>query len=119
MLTLAYPEYGFDFDFPLAVWNDPNAANLPNPDPDLANRAAAVQAFGDFLMTDAQQAALQTHGLRPADGALAEVAVQGSLFSAAADRGITVLETISGTPVQNFTRNDLIGLISSLNQNIR
>jgi hypothetical protein len=118
-LTLAYPEYTFAFDFPLAVWNDPNAANLPNPDPDLANRAAAVQAFGNFLLTDGQQAALQGYGLRPPDGVLADVPAQGSLFSAAAEHGIIVPETLSGSPVQAGTRNDLIGLISSLNQNIR
>jgi hypothetical protein len=58
-VVLAYPEYQFVFDFPLAIWSDSATTT---------HQRRAVEAFADWLSTDAQQASAAQFGLRPAEG---------------------------------------------------
>jgi hypothetical protein len=75
-VVLAYPQYPFVFDFPLARWNDSTATSA---------EAEAAQILSNWLLAEAQQTAALDAGLRPASGTVPETA---RLFSAALDYGV-------------------------------
>ncbi|MDX2162316.1 MAG: substrate-binding domain-containing protein [bacterium] len=62
-IRLNYPLYNVLFDFPLARWNGLNDAGSPQ-DLNSAAIAAGVDAFGAFLMSDAERANAEAEGLR-------------------------------------------------------
>ncbi len=72
----AYPDYPVMFDFPYITLSSAQTTD---------DERAASQAFAAFLLSDAQQAALETHGLRPASG---EPAATSEVFAGAEQYGI-------------------------------
>ena len=60
-ITLRYPQYTVEYDFPLARWHDATT-------PAAGDEAAAIAALGSWLSSPAEQARAQDFGLRPAAG---------------------------------------------------
>jgi hypothetical protein len=80
-IVLAYPEYQFVFDFPLAIWSDSATTT---------HQRRAVEVFADWLTAEEQQASTARFGLRPAEGPpTAEV----DLFTFAVDYGAVLNPT--------------------------
>lgn len=75
-VVLAYPQYPFVFDFPLARWNDNTATDA---------EAEAARILSNWLLSEVQQTAVLDYGLRPASGPVPETA---RLFSTALDYGV-------------------------------
>jgi hypothetical protein len=78
-MLFAYPEYGFVFDFPLAVWSDASTTD---------DERQVITAVGAWLAADAQQARLSQYGLRPTEG---EPTADDALFTAALPYGIALM----------------------------
>ena len=74
-VVLAYPQYPFVFDFPLARW-----VNTPAN----AEESEAAQVLANWLLAEAQQQSALDAGLRPAIGPAPDAA---RLFTAAVDYG--------------------------------
>jgi hypothetical protein len=74
-IMLSYPSTGYNFTFPLAMWEDNNTSDTMK---------AAVNAFADYVTGDAQAQAV-AYGLRPIDGIGGDA---GALFGAGVDAGI-------------------------------
>jgi len=99
-LVLAYPDYQFLLDFPLALWDDPITTD---------DERAAVAAFGTYLLGAEMQSLAETYGLRPANGS-----PSAEIFTQAVGAGIQ-LEPDWGTPVQIPDRTETARLIQRLN----
>lgn len=111
-VTLSYPEYNIDFDFPLAVWDDTAATD----DADAGNKRAALEAFGNFASGAAQQLTAANYGLRPPT-VLLEAGSAG-LFDAGVPYG-TAIEAPAMPYVEPPSRTDLLALIGAINQAVR
>lgn len=98
-VVFTYPQFQLVLDFPLAGWA--NAAEVTD------TEQAAVQALAAWLAAPAQQAALLSHGLRPAQ---AEPDASAALFAAAAPYGI-LYEPDYGQAVLPPARTDAQSLI--------
>lgn len=100
-LVFSYPQYQFVLDFPVAAWRDENT------EPHIIE---AVQAFGEYLLTDSAQSKAIAAGLRPVDG---EPSGDAPLFVTGQAYGI-LLEPEYGVNVQPPGRSDLESLIRRL-----
>lgn len=78
-LVLYYPRYVTWFDFPFTTWVGPETSALEK---------NAALAFQRFLLSEPQQAAALTYGLRPANPNVAVDASPESLFVKWKDRGV-------------------------------
>ncbi len=96
--VFSYPAYPVVFDFPVAAWTG------VEPDTDLR---AAVEAFGNWLLTGTQQASAAEFGLRAADGSVPPAA---ALFTAAEPFGIALTPAIDD-PVQAPNASEANSLI--------
>lgn len=92
-IVLAYPQYPFVFDFPLARWAETQAS---------AEESAAAQVLANWLLTEAQQQSALDAGLRPAVGAVPENA---RLFTEAVDYG-ALLDPDLSTPASGLARTE-------------
>ena len=92
-VVLAYPQYPFVFDFPLARWSG-TPAN--------AEEAEAAQVLANWLLAPAQQQSALDAGLRPATGPAPEDA---RLFAAALDYG-ALLDPDLSTPASGLVRTE-------------
>lgn len=108
-IEFQYPAYNIVFDFPYTSWagtTDPAAPQVVN----LAAVQAGVGAFGQHLLSAAEQDVAQTVGLRPAGGT---VSADADLFTNARAYGILPTPDLSQR-VQFPGRNDARSLISWL-----
>lgn len=78
-IDLYYPRYVTWFDFPFSVWVGPETTALEK---------NAALAFQQYLLSDEQQQAGLSYGLRPANPAVAPDATADSLFVKWRDRGV-------------------------------
>lgn len=92
-IVLAYPQYPFVFDFPLARWGDTQAS---------AEEGEAARLLASWLLAEAQQQSTLDAGLRPAAGSVPENA---RLFMAAVDYG-ALLEPDLTTPASGLARTE-------------
>lgn len=103
-VTFAYPRYNFVFDFPLAVWRD----NLTAED-----NISAVEAFGAWLASSAQQARVTEFGLRPVKGT---PTATDTLFADALPFGVQLDPPIDTALIQHPLFNDTQGLLAWFQQ---
>ena len=96
--VFSYPAYQFILDFPVAGWGDANQIT------DIER--LAVQALGDWLTSEAEQAQAVALGLRPAQGEPSETAAR---FAAAEPFGI-LLEPAYGEIITPPSRSEAAGL---------
>ncbi|MDX2137113.1 MAG: substrate-binding domain-containing protein [Chloroflexota bacterium] len=98
-MTFSYPAYTLTFDFPLTQWTDTTTTDAER---------QGVRLFGDWLLSNAQQQAAFTYGLRPVE---LLVDTQATLFTAGVGAGIQ----INPPATQAITlpdRNTLLRLLS-------
>jgi hypothetical protein len=103
-VQLSYPAYQFQFDFPLARWED--SRTLPE-------EQAAATAFSNWLLSAAQQAKAADFGLRPVNGEPSQLA---GLFVAAATSGVQITPSY-GQPIQLPPRSEVQGLVQWIQSN--
>ncbi len=82
-IQLVYPDYPFVFDFPFIVWTGTTSSTA---DVTAEQAQDIMRQFADFMLTDAEQRAAQSYGLRPVDGT---ADITTAPFSAAAAYGVT------------------------------
>lgn len=107
-INLYYPRYVTWFDFPFSVWVGPETSAL--------EKNAALD-FQRFLLSDEQQQAGLTHGLRPANPKVALDAASNSLFTQWRDRGVEAVIPRSDA-MRNPDRDVLLTLLRWFELNV-
>ena len=92
-VVLAYPQYPFVFEFPLARWASTPAS---------AEETEAAQVLANWLLAEAQQQSALDAGLRPAAGPAPDTA---RLFTAAVDYG-ALLDPDLSTAAAGLSRTE-------------
>ncbi|RMG71876.1 MAG: hypothetical protein D6711_14325 [Chloroflexi bacterium] len=100
-VQFSYPAYTVLLDFPVAIWDDTDQAQL-----------AAAQAFVDWLLEPEQQTIIPSYGLRPAVGA---PTLSDSLFTNAQIYGIELNPTLNVVQLQ-LSSGDIQGLLAWFNR---
>ncbi|MBW4437442.1 MAG: hypothetical protein KME04_09930 [Pleurocapsa minor GSE-CHR-MK-17-07R] len=109
-IRLSEPAYGLLFNFPLAAWSETNVAV---PDPEAANRLAAVRAIGAWLTTPDSVSSALAAGIRAGDAEAVAAA-----FAPYASYGLT--QTYTGQTITvSASRTDVVAFIGTINQTIR
>jgi hypothetical protein len=98
-VMFSYPAYTLTFDFPLAQWTDSTTTDAER---------QGVRLFGNWLLTNAQQQAALTYGLRPLE---LLVDTQATLFTAGISAGIEINPDLTQT-ITLPDRNTLLRLLS-------
>lgn len=111
-VRLSYPQYTVVFDFPLALWQGTVTAQT---NPNAADIAAGVRAFGAWLASASQQAAAQQHGLRPAAG---PGETPAELFARAVEYGVLFTPDLTRR-VEPPARTELQRLATWVNSVVR
>lgn len=101
-VRFSYPQTQVIFDFPLTLWDD----NLTS-----AEARAAVEALGNFLVSDSAQSALTAYALRPSKN---DPTTADPLFAEGLPYGILLAPDLSGA-VNPPDRNVVAQLIATFN----
>lgn len=82
-LIFSYPQYGFNLDYPVAVWGNASAV-----------QRQGVQAFSTFLLSASAQDALSAYALRTAEGQLGTSARFAAAFNAGIQADLPANQTL-------------------------
>jgi len=104
-IQFVYLDYPLVFDFPVVVWTGTTSSS-PDVPPDQAQ--AIMRQFGEFLLSEAEQLAAQSFGLRPNSGIADMTAAP---FSTAAPYGVVSAPDIS-IPIVAPSHTDIQRLIT-------
>lgn len=107
-INLYYPQYVTWFDFPFSVWVGPETTALEK---------NAALAFQRFLLSDEQQRAGLSYGLRPANPSVPLDASQESLFVTWQNRGVESVVPRADA-MRNPNREVLLALLRWFDLNV-